>query len=328
MFENRECDMTKTNVESQSSRVASAGESLVDALNSVFGKQTQNRAIHAKGVLLEGRFTPTPAAAELSKAPHFHSDSVPITVRFSNFAGIPTLSDTDPLANPRGMALKFHLPGGMQTDIVSHSFNGFPAPTAEEFRQFMLALGNSRPGTPSPTPADTYLAMHPVAKVFMDSQQPPPVSYATLRYFGVNSFSFSNDRGQTQIGRYQIGPAAGSHFLTPSQSQSVTMNYLAEEIRHRVAEQSVGFNLRLQLPKPGDQIGDPSIAWPEHRDTIDLGFIEIDQAVPNSEVEERALLFLPGALPSGIDPADPMIAARNSAYHVSYGRRHRCFSTC
>ena len=29
---------------------------LVDALNGVFGKQTDNRAVHAKGIVLEGKF--------------------------------------------------------------------------------------------------------------------------------------------------------------------------------------------------------------------------------------------------------------------------------
>ncbi|RPJ66189.1 MAG: catalase, partial [Alphaproteobacteria bacterium] len=37
----------------------------------------------------------------------------------------------------------------------------------------------------------------------------------------------------------------------------------------------------------------------------------------------RALLFLPAELPEGIEPADPMIQARNAAYIVSYGRRHQ-----
>lgn len=30
-----------------------------------------------------------------------------------------------------------------------------------------------------------------------------------------------------------------------------------------------------------------------------------------------------GLLRAGIEPADPMIAARSTAYPISYGRRHR-----
>jgi hypothetical protein len=36
---------------------------------------------------------------------------------------------------------------------------------------------------------------------------------------------------------------------------------------------------------------------------------------------DKSLLFLPNALPDGIQPADPMIDARSAAYVVSFGRR-------
>ena len=78
----------------------------------MFGKQTDNRAVHAKGIVLEGKFTPSPSAASLSKAPHLQSTTIPVTIRFSNFAGVPAIPDTDPNASPRGMAVKFHLPDG------------------------------------------------------------------------------------------------------------------------------------------------------------------------------------------------------------------------
>jgi catalase len=37
---------------------------------------------------------------------------VPVVVRFSDFAGVPSIPDTDPRASPRGMAIKFKLPDG------------------------------------------------------------------------------------------------------------------------------------------------------------------------------------------------------------------------
>lgn len=294
---------------------------LVDALNLVFGKQVHNRSVHAKGIVLEGRFMPDPAAAALSKAPHF-KEEVPVTIRFSDFAGIPTVADTDPLATPRGLALKFHLPDGSDTDLVTHSFNGFPAPTADEFRQFLIAIGTSGPGVAKPTPADKYLAAHPIAKIFLETQKPPPVSYATISYFGVNSFKFTNEKGQESFGRYRIEPQAGDHFLTPEEIAKAAPNYLADEIRQRLAKGPVRFNFRVQVPEPGDKIEDPSIAWPETRKIINLGVIEITKVIPDSEAAERTLLFMPGLLPAGIQSADPMIQFRNEAYPISYDRRH------
>jgi glucose/arabinose dehydrogenase len=61
---------------------------------------------------------------------------VPITVRFSDFAGVPTVSDADSLASPRDMAMKFPLPGQIDTDRVAESYDGFPTRTAEELLEF------------------------------------------------------------------------------------------------------------------------------------------------------------------------------------------------
>ncbi|MGB9928541.1 MAG: catalase family peroxidase [Methanosarcina sp.] len=306
-----------------SSPQSSTPAELVDAFNLIFGKQTYNRAIHAKGIVLEGRFFPSPSAATLSKAPHFQNTAIPVTIRFSDFAGVPTISDTDALASPRGLALKFHLPDGSETDLVIHSFNGFPAATTDEFRELLIALGTSGPDAAAPTPADTYLAAHPIAKSFLESQQPPPVSYATLTYFGVNSFKFTNKQGKAVFGRYRIEPQAGNKFLTPEQIEKAAPDYLADEVRQRVAQAPIKFNFRIQISEPGDKIADPSIAWPDTRDLVDVGLIEITKVVPDSDAAERALLFLPAKLPEGIEPADPMIEFRNAAYIISYERRHQ-----
>jgi catalase len=101
-------------------------ESFVDALNSAFGKQTTQRAAHAKGVVLLGKFVPSAEAASVSKALHFKHE-VSVTVRFSANSGIPKIADADPRAAPRGLAIRFRLPDGSDTDLVTHSYNGFPA---------------------------------------------------------------------------------------------------------------------------------------------------------------------------------------------------------
>ena len=54
------------------------------------------RAAHAKGILLTGTFTPSSGAASLTRAPHLNRNSTPVTVRFSNFAGIPTVAEMLP----------------------------------------------------------------------------------------------------------------------------------------------------------------------------------------------------------------------------------------
>jgi catalase len=245
-----------------------------------------------------------------------------VTVRFSDNTGIPTLPDADDHATPHGMALKFHLPDGSETDLVTHSFNGFPAATADEMRQFLIAIGSSGTGVSSPTPLDTFLAAHPAAKTFVTTQDPPPVSYATLAYFGVNSFRFTNADGKVTMGRYQIIPKAGKHFLSKEDVPKAAPDYLTSELRSRLAKAPIDFDFRLQLPESGDKIDNPSITWSDKNKTVDLGVIEITSVVPDSDTTQRNLLFLPGVLPVGIESADPMIQFRDKAYPVSYDRRH------
>ena len=296
---------------------------LIDALNAVFGKQTDNRAVHAKGIVLEGKFTPSADAASLSKAPHLQAGAtVPVTVRFSDFAGVPAIPDTDPNASPRGMAVKFHLPDGSNSDLVMHSYNGFPTATAAEFRDLLLALAASGKDAPKPTPLETFFATHPIAKTFLTAEKPAPVGFATLPYYGVNSFRFTNAKGDSTVVRYQMLPEGGAEYLTKEQLAEAGPNYLADEIRKRVGDGPVRMKLQVQLAEPGDKIDDPSIAWPDSRKTVELGVVEIDKVNPDSDAAQRALLFLENAVPAGIEPADPMVDIRSQAYAVSFGRRH------
>jgi catalase len=295
---------------------------LVDALNAVFGKQTDNRAVHAKGVVLEGKFTPSAEAASLSKAPHLQSTPVPVTVRFSDFAGVPTIPDTDPNASPRGMAVKFHLPDGSDTDLVVHSYNGFPTATAEEFRDLLRAIATSGPDAPKPTPLEKFFETHPIAKTFLTAEKPAPVSFGTLPYFGVNTFKFTNAKGEDTYVRYRLEPEVGAQYLTKDQLAAAGPNYLMEEIRKRVGEGPVRFKYIAQIAEKGDNLDDPSVAWPDDRKTVDLGVIEIDKAVADSDAAQRALLFIENAVPAGIAPEDPMINIRSQVYAISFARRH------
>jgi catalase len=293
----------------------------VDALNKVFGQHPGARAIHAKGTVLEGTFQPSAQAATISAAPHFRQE-VPVIVRFSNFAGIPDIPDNHPLASPRGLTIKFNLPDGTATDIVAHSFNGFPTPTSNDFHDLIVALGGSGPDTPKPTPLDTYLAAHPVAKAFLTGQKPAPVSFATLPYYGVNAFKFTNAKGEATFGRYQFLPVAGEHLLDAQAAAKADPNYLTTEIRQRVQAGPAKFKMVLQIAGPGDKLDDPSIAWPASRRIVELGTLTITRA-DLDPAAEKPLLFMPGALAAGIEAADPMVQVRTSAYAVSFGRRQQ-----
>ncbi|MGX7002393.1 hypothetical protein [Caballeronia sp. KNU42] len=90
---------------------------IVDTFYKIYGAHPGFRVNHAKGVVVKGSFLATPTASALRRAPLIDGSSVPITVRFSNDGGIPTISDGAP-ANPKGMAIKFHRPDGSEVVMV------------------------------------------------------------------------------------------------------------------------------------------------------------------------------------------------------------------
>src|SRR5215467_12228353 len=106
--------------------------------------------------------------------------------RTSDSTGIPDIPDGVPEAGPRGMAVRFHLPGGRSTDIVSNAFNGFAVGNGEDFLAFLRAVVASK-DAPKPTPLEKFLASHPKAKKVATAPKPVPASFATEPYFGVNA---------------------------------------------------------------------------------------------------------------------------------------------
>ncbi len=299
----------------------SLAEQLVDAFNAVFGVHPGMRANHPKGVVLEGTFTPSSSAASLTKATHLQKRKapIPVTVRFSAGSGLPTVPDTSDM--PRGMAVKFALPDGTKTDLVVLSFNGFPVANGEEFRDFLLAVAASGPDAPKPTEIEKFLGSHPAAKAFVETPKPPPVSYGTLPYFGINAFKLTNKKGVATHVRYQLHPVAGATYLPKEQASTMGPDYLTDEIRERVRRGPVKFKLLAQVAEQGDTIDNPTIVWPDTRKKVELGTITITKAVADSQAAEKKLLFVPGALVPGIEAADPMIAVRSAAYIVSLSRR-------
>jgi catalase len=296
---------------------------LVDALITLFGVHPGFRATHAKGVICEGLFTPSSAAASLSRAPHFQGRGTPVTVRFSDFTGIPNIPDTDPNASPRGMAMKFHSASGADTDIVAHSFNGFPVGTAEEFLEFLRAVASSPADAPKPTPIERFLSTRPRALYFATAPKPAPVSFAKESYFSVNALRFTNAQGASRNARYQVRPVDGEAHLSETETAAKQANYLFDEIAGRLARGPAVFNLFAQLASEGDKTSDASITWPDERPQIELGTITINRRSEDSDAIQRKYVFDPANLIDGIQLSDdPLPAARSAVYGIAYARRN------
>jgi catalase len=298
-------------------------EQIVNTLTKLSGGPHQGyRANHAKGIVVQGEFTPAKSAADLTKAEHLQTKPSPVTVRFSNATGVPTIPDADGNAFPKGIAIRFQLADGAYTDIVSISTNGFPAAKPEDFLGLLNAIAISGPDAIKPTPVEQFLGSHPAALAFVKMPKPAPVSFATESFYGVNAFKFTNAKGQVQYGRYRITPVNGAQFLSKEETAKAAPNYLIDELPARLSIEPAKFNITVQLAEKGDDVNDPTMVWPETRKQVELGTLTLKNVDANGVMFEKTTMFNPLALVDGIEASeDPILLARPGAYAVSYGRR-------
>lgn len=295
---------------------------IVDALNKIYGSHPGFRANHAKGVVVEGSFKASAGAARLSKSPLFSGGSIPVTVRFSDSGGLPTVADGAGGANPHGMAIKYHLPGGNDTDMVINSLKFFPVATGEDFRDLLLAIAASPADAPKPTKMDQFIAAHPSVPKALGTVATPD-SFADEEYYGVDAFILVDKAGHRQAVRYQMLPEKLVH-LGPEAAAQKPADFLVDELPQRVAKAPVVFHLKAQLAAPGDQTRDPSQPWPDDRKVVELGTLTLDKPAADSLEAQKKLLFLPTRLTDGIELSDdPLPTVRSGAYAVSFARRSR-----
>ena len=296
---------------------------LILLFDTIFGSHPGFRPAHAKGILLAGKFTPSPDAANLSRAPHLNRPSTPVTVRFSNSTGVPLVPDNDPNANPRGLAIRFHLAEHIHTDIVSHSTDGFPTRTGQEFLEFLRALASSDPSKPSPSPIEMYLGAHPKALAFVQAPKPAPSSFAREAFFGVTAMRFTNKDGVSRFGRYRIVPEAGVDHLPDTVAAGKSANFLFDELAERIAKGPIAFRILAQLANAGDVTDDATVHWPEERPLLDLGAISLTEIVADNAHAQKQIIFDPIPRLDGIEPSeDPLLELRAAIYLLS-GRRRR-----
>ena len=304
-------------------KLIALSQELLKQFDAIFGLQPGFRPAHAKGTLLSGTFTPSSNAASLTRAPHIQRKSTPVTARFSNSTGLPLVPDNDANANPRGLAIRFHLAEHVHTDIVSHSTDGFPTRTGQEFLEFLRALASSDPSKLSGSPLEAFLGTHPKALEFVQTAKPAPSSFARESYFGVSAMRFSNKDGISRYGRYRIVPEAGTDYLDDVALAAKSPNYLFDELAERIAQDSIKFRIMVQLANEGDIVDDATVHWSSDRTLLELGTLVLTEPVSNSDREQKHIIFDPIPRIDGIEPsADPLLELRAAIYLLS-GRRRR-----
>jgi len=304
--------------------VATLYEQIVDAMGEMFGVHPGYRAAHAKGVFCRGNFTASAEAADLSRAGHLQGDPVEVSARFSNGSGKPEAPDAD-RRDGRGLAVKFHLPDGGDTDIVSISIPVFFVRTGEDFLAFTEARRPGPDGELDMERVGAFLGEHPETAEALQSILPaltPPASYAQVTYRGLHAFGLIDASGERRFVRYRFVPEAGERMLSDDEIDAADSDYLQAEIKQRLAAGPVRFELRAQLAGDGDSLTDPTVAWPQDRPDVALGTLELSELDAESEADGGVVVFDPMNVTDGIECSDDeILSARSRAYSVSIERR-------
>jgi len=90
-----------------------------------------------------------------------------------------------------------------------------------------------------------------------------------------------------------------------------------------VSKGPVRFRILVQVAEDGDVTDDATVHWPESREQVELGTVELTHVLPDSHAQQKHLIFDPIPRVDGIEPsADPLLELRAAIYLLS-GRRRR-----
>lgn len=291
--------------------MSSLAEEVVDAINEISGVHPGHRAAHAKGTLLTGTFTG--AGTDLTTAAHLQGEPVRVTARFSNGGGDPNIPDY--AREGRGMAVKFYLPDGGKTDIVALTLPCFFVRTPEDFLSFTQARKDPEKLMPD------WLGAHPEALTAIQAAlgADPPASYATCAYNSIHSYRFVDADGGSRFVRYRWEPEAGEATLSGEDAKARGRDYLQEDI---LARGESAFRLVAVLATEEDAVDDPTVAWPDERERLELGRLVLTGPELEREQGGDILVFDPTRVTDGIEMSDDAVLRfRGPAYSVSVARR-------
>ncbi|KAF4454146.1 hypothetical protein F53441_3281 [Fusarium austroafricanum] len=287
----------------------------VNAMQAIFGKHPGYRTTHAKGLLVEGTFTPSEEAKKLSTAAHFNNCSTKVIARFSVGGGLPHVVDVADGAAPKGVAIRFQIDENTHTDLISHSFNSFATCNGEGFLTFLKLYGAdgfteamlkkakaggggySKEQKAYDQAHAAFLSFlkdpeHKSAAVFVSSEKPNPHNYGTMTYYEPNTHVLTNKDGKVTNVRYRLDPADGEH-LYPNKTP---------EDKEKLAKLG-----------PDDILDDATKPY-QSKTFIPVGKLEINKVSDDNAAKQQQIAFSPNQEKGGIQgiksSSDPLIQAR------------------
>jgi hypothetical protein len=131
-----------------------------------------------------------------------------------------------------------------------------------------------------------------------------------------------NAAGVGRFARYHWQPVAGLASQPLAQLRQQPADYLYEELERRLLGGPVAFTLELEFAEDGDPTDDCTVLWPEGRERVTIGRLELTRPTSLEELGDPVLLHDATRVTDGIElSADPILQVRRGAYRASVAQR-------
>ncbi|WUI04544.1 catalase [Spirillospora sp. NBC_00431] len=292
------------------------------------------RVVHARGVTAYGFFESygkwgDEPIGTFTRAKLFQEQGkrTPIALRFSTVIGGRDSSET--ARDPRGFAIKFYTEDG-NWDLVGNNLAVFFIRDAIKFPDVIHAL-KPDPVTFRQEPArifdfmsQTPESMHMLVNLF--SPRGIPADYRHMQGFGVNTYKWVNQAGETKLVKYHWMPKQGVRSMTEEDAAAVQagdLGHATKDLRDAIDRGDFPeWELLVQMMDDHDHPElefdplDDTKVWPEDQfPALPVGRIVLDRNVDDNFAENEQISFGTGVLVDGLDFSDDkMLVGRTFSY--------------
>jgi len=291
------------------------------------------RIVHARGAAAHGYFETYAPMHKYTKA-RFLAEAgtrTPVFVRFSTVAG--SRGSSDLARDVRGFAVKFYTEEG-NYDLVGNNIPVFFIQDAIKFPDLIHAV-KPEPHNEIPQAAsahDTFWdfvslmpeSMHMI--MWAMSDRAIPRSFRMMEGFGVHTFRFINEAGQSVFVKFHWKPLLGVHSVAWDEAQKISgkdPDFHRRDLWEAIENgEFPEWELGVQIVAEEDEhkfefdLLDPTKLIPEELVPVQLiGKMTLNRNPDNFFAETEQVAFHPGHLVPGIDFSnDPLLQGRLFSY--------------
>ncbi len=293
------------------------------------------RVVHARGTTAFGYFEAYGACGDepiskftRAKLLQEKGKRTDVALRFSTVAGGRDSSET--VRDPRGFAVKFYTEDG-NWDLVGNNLGVFFIRDAIKFPDFIhsqkpdpVTFEQSVPNRAFDFFSQTPESMHMVMLVF--GPRGIPASYRHMQGFGVNTYKWVDEAGDTVLVKYHWLPKQGVKSFTAADAAKVQAEVYGSHTKDLHDAIAAGdfpeWELNVQIisddehPELDFDPLDDTKVWPEELFPLrPVGRMVLDRNAENFFAENEQIAFGTGVLVDGLDFSDDkMLVGRTFSY--------------